>query len=42
MGEHKTALVADVDNLIKATLDGLQGAAFLNDRIVHSVTAVKQ
>ena len=42
MGEHKTALVADVDNLIKATLDGLQGAAFMNDRIVHSVTAVKQ
>lgn len=42
MGEHKTALVADVDNLIKATLDGLQGAAFLNDRLVHRVTAVKQ
>lgn len=42
IGDHSTKLTADVDNLIKTTLDGLQGAAFENDRIVMVVTAVKQ
>lgn len=42
LGDHTTKLTADVDNLIKTTLDGLQGAAFENDRIVMVVTAVKQ
>ena len=39
---HTTKLTADVDNLIKTTLDGLQGAAFENDKLVMKVTAVKQ
>lgn len=42
IGDHSTKLTADVDNLIKTTLDGLQGAAFENDRIVMVVTAVKR
>jgi len=42
IGDHTTKLTADVDNLIKTTLDGLQGAAFENDRLVMRVTAVKQ
>jgi Holliday junction resolvase RusA-like endonuclease len=42
IGDHSTKLTADVDNLIKTTLDGLQGAAFENDRLVMRVTAVKQ
>ena len=42
IGEHSTKLTADVDNLIKTTLDGLQGAAFENDRLVMIVTAGKQ
>lgn len=42
IGDHTTKLTADVDNLIKTTLDGLQGAAFDNDRLVMMVKAVKQ
>lgn len=39
----KSALTGDVDNYLKALLDGLQGedGAFLNDRQVHHVAARK-
>lgn len=42
LGDHTTKLTADVDNLVKTTLDGLQGAAFENDKTVMIVTAEKR
>jgi Holliday junction resolvase RusA-like endonuclease len=37
----KTADRADVDNYLKIALDGLQGAAFVNDNKVRTVKATK-
>jgi crossover junction endodeoxyribonuclease RusA len=42
LADHTSKLVADVDNLVKTTLDGLQGAAFDNDKIVMIVRAEKR
>jgi Holliday junction resolvase RusA-like endonuclease len=41
--EFKSPLRADIDNLVKSLLDGLQiGGAFANDRQVVSLKAVKR
>jgi crossover junction endodeoxyribonuclease RusA len=37
----KSTLNADVDNLVKALLDGLNGVAFTDDKQVHELSAVK-
>lgn len=37
----KPKIRADIDNLAKAVLDGLQGVAFLDDRQVVSISAEK-
>jgi crossover junction endodeoxyribonuclease RusA len=36
-----STLTADLDNMVKAVLDGLQGRAFINDRQVYELSAVK-
>ena len=41
MPDAKTSLTFDVDNAIKATLDGLTGVAFPDDRMVYHVEATK-
>lgn len=39
----KTTIRSDIDNALKSLMDGLQlGGAFTNDRLVHSVKAVKK
>ena len=37
----KSTLNADIDNLVKAVLDGLNGVAFDDDRQIHELAAVK-
>lgn len=37
----KTSLTFDIDNAIKATLDGLNGVAYPDDRLVYHVEATK-
>lgn len=38
----KTSLTFDIDNAIKATLDGLNGVAYPDDRLVYHVEAIKK
>jgi len=41
MPDATTALRFDIDNAIKATLDGLNGVAYPDDRMVYHVEATK-
>ena len=41
MPDAKTSLTFDIDNAIKATLDGLTGIAYPDDRAVYHVEATK-
>ena len=41
MPDATTSLTFDVDNAIKATLDGLTGVAYPDDRMVYHVEATK-
>lgn len=41
IGEVKSTLRSDLDNLIKLVMDGLHGAAYDNDKIVYEIEAIK-
>lgn len=41
LGEKKSPLTGDVDNYVKAVLDGLNGAAFIDDKQVVRIKAKK-
>jgi len=40
-GAFRPLAGADLDNIVKAALDGIQGVVFTDDRLVHSIKARK-
>jgi len=40
-GAFRPLAGADLDNIVKAALDGIQGVVFADDRLVHSIKARK-
>jgi Holliday junction resolvase RusA-like endonuclease len=40
-GAFRPTAGSDLDNIVKAALDGIQGVVFVDDRLVHSIKARK-